>query len=296
MTNKHKSNASFNFYSYQAREEHELSFEKGDFFHVIGRENDFNWYVAFNPLSNAKGLVPVPYFEVIVKNTRKLSYIQPNEHLKQPNSVRSSMEQQPQQYYGIVLYDFIAERPDELNSNKEWYVAKPIARLGRAGLIPVSFVQLHDVHTNHTVFPNSSMSTSTSSQSRLSVKVPKLEEWKKMTQIYEASSISLHNTALSKNRYSSSSISSHYSEFPSHQPIKEQHSMSSSLSFLSSSSAKQNKNEHYYSTLDKQQKQSHHEELNQFHLNDESKKKKTVSLNLTKDKQYDILSYQLLKW
>lgn len=61
------------------------------------------------------------------------------------DSLRSSMEQQPQQYYGIVLYDFIAERPDELEckaneaiiviaqSNKEWYVAKPIARLGRAG-------------------------------------------------------------------------------------------------------------------------------------------------------------------
>ena len=36
----------------------ELGFAKGDFFHVISRENDPNWYEACNPLiPNARGLV-----------------------------------------------------------------------------------------------------------------------------------------------------------------------------------------------------------------------------------------------
>ena len=54
--------------------------------------------------------------------------------------------------YGVVQYDFNAERPDELEakageaivviaqSNPEWFVAKPIGRLGGPGLIPVSFI------------------------------------------------------------------------------------------------------------------------------------------------------------
>lgn len=110
MTNKHKENTSSNrqsymkakatasidytmlpkkiikaLFSYKAQEEHEVSFEKGDFFHVVGRENDSNWYVAFNPLSNKKGLVPVTHFEVIVKNT--LNYIQPNDYLEQTSKI-----------------------------------------------------------------------------------------------------------------------------------------------------------------------------------------------------------------
>jgi bud emergence protein 1 len=56
--------------------------------------------------------------------------------------------------YGLVAYDFKAERPDELEakageaiivvaqSNLEWIVAKPISRFGGPGLIPVSFVRL----------------------------------------------------------------------------------------------------------------------------------------------------------
>lgn len=59
--------------------------------------------------------------------------------------------------YGVVMYDFAAERPDELEakqgeaiiviaqSNPEWFVAKPIGRLGGPGLIPVSFIEIRDM-------------------------------------------------------------------------------------------------------------------------------------------------------
>ena len=66
-------------------------------------------------------------------------------------------------YYAVVEHDFIAERQDELaakrgdaivvvaQSNREWFVAKPIGKLGRPGLIPVSFVQIHDPVTRQPI-------------------------------------------------------------------------------------------------------------------------------------------------
>lgn len=65
--------------------------------------------------------------------------------------------------YGVVRYDFNAEHPDELEaksgekvtiiaqSNRKWFVAKPIGRPGEQGLIPVSYVQVKDVATGQTV-------------------------------------------------------------------------------------------------------------------------------------------------
>src|SRR5271154_1276695 len=55
-------------YDYEAQSAQELSFSKGDFFHVIGRENNTDWYEACNPaLPDARGLVPVSFFEPIGK-------------------------------------------------------------------------------------------------------------------------------------------------------------------------------------------------------------------------------------
>ena len=97
--------------------------------------------------------------------------------------------------YGMVLYDFSAERPDELEakageaiiviaqSNPEWFVAKPIGRLGGPGLIPVSFIEIRDMATNEPV-----------SDPQAAVRmagVPKVEEWKKMAAEYKNSSIAL---------------------------------------------------------------------------------------------------------
>jgi bud emergence protein 1 len=97
--------------------------------------------------------------------------------------------------YGIVMYDFQAERADELEakageaiiviaqSNPEWFVAKPIGRLGGPGLIPVSFVEIRDMSTDTAVVnPQDAVRRAG---------VPKVEEWKKMAADYKNSSITL---------------------------------------------------------------------------------------------------------
>jgi SH3 domain len=97
--------------------------------------------------------------------------------------------------YGVVMYDFAAERPDELEaqqgeaiiviaqSNPEWFVAKPIGRLGGPGLIPVSFIEIRDMVTGKAV-PNPQEAVQRAG-------VPRVEEWKKMAADYKNSSITL---------------------------------------------------------------------------------------------------------
>lgn len=97
--------------------------------------------------------------------------------------------------YGIVMYDFEAERPDELEakageaiiviaqSNPEWFVAKPIGRLGGPGLIPVTFVEIRDMATD-TAVANAQDAVKRAG-------VPRVEEWKKMAADYKNSSITL---------------------------------------------------------------------------------------------------------
>ncbi|KAF3480793.1 protein kinase activator Bem1 [Arthroderma uncinatum] len=201
----------------------ELAFSKGDFFHVISREDDLNWYEACNPLfPNARGLVPVAFFEVIGKNQRDSgdSLHAPPEQSRQAahdsgfaDSSQATPEatnttKQAAQFrmsalgkgsgamvYGIVMYDFNAERPDELEakageaiiviaqSNPEWFVAKPIGRLGGPGLIPVSFIEIRDMSTGK--------SAADPLEAVRRAGVPRVEEWKKMTAEYKNSSISL---------------------------------------------------------------------------------------------------------
>ena len=97
--------------------------------------------------------------------------------------------------YGIVQYDFNAERPDELEAKKgeaiiviaqstpEWFVAKPIGRLGGPGLIPVAFIEIKDMTTGQTV--------ADPQEAVRRAGVPKVEEWKKMAAEYKNSSITL---------------------------------------------------------------------------------------------------------
>lgn len=191
----------------------ELAFSKGDFFHVISREDDPDWYEACNPLiPNARGLVPVSFFEVIGKNERDSGgSVDVHKHhhdsgfsdrtdstntAKQgARSRMSSVGKAAHMVYGIVQYDFHAERPDELEarageaiiviaqSNPEWFVAKPIGRLGGPGLIPMSFVEIRDMTTNQPV--------ADPLEAVRRAGVPKVEEWKKMTAEYKNSSITL---------------------------------------------------------------------------------------------------------
>ncbi|KAK9470339.1 uncharacterized protein V1510DRAFT_408495 [Dipodascopsis tothii] len=204
-------------YDYTASDSGELSFSKGDFFHVIGNENDPDWYEACNPSTEARGMVPVNYFEVLgrkertslstnidemTSNSRAESKI--DSGFSESSAVgdresssnfagRVSPASQP--LYGVVLYNFTAERPDELEaqegdaviiiaqSNPEWFVAKPIGRLGGPGLIPVTFVEIRDMATGSPI--------ENVQEAVARAGIPRVEEWKKRTAKYKASSIPL---------------------------------------------------------------------------------------------------------
>jgi bud emergence protein 1 len=100
-----------------------------------------------------------------------------------------------QVFYAIVQHDFVAERPDELDakrgdaitvvaqSNREWFVAKPIGRLGRPGLIPVSFVEIHDPATGKVIGDVDGLIDRGD--------LPKVEEWKRAMLNYKQNSIAL---------------------------------------------------------------------------------------------------------
>lgn len=193
---------------------------------MISREDDNEWYEACNPLiPSARGLVPVSFFEVIGKTERQSAgsvvsgasntvpphdsgYLENAEkagHSRQDtNTTIKNMGHQRMSsmgkgsgamVYGIVQYDFSAERPDELDakageaiiviaqSNPEWFVAKPIGRLGGPGLIPVSFIEIRDMTTGQAV-PDAQGAVTRAG-------VPKVEEWKKMAADYKNSSITL---------------------------------------------------------------------------------------------------------
>jgi bud emergence protein 1 len=195
-----------------------LSFSQGDFLHVVGREDDSDWYEACNPLHGTRGLVPVSYFEGVGKTVRDSGGSAPHsstpqqphdsgyqERITSPQpSAQDIMSQQMRMsrsgktgamVYGIVIYDFKAERPDELEakegeaiiviaqSNPEWFVAKPITRLGGPGLIPVSFIEIRDMTTGQAVADTQAAVTAAG--------VPKVEEWKKMAADYKNGSIPL---------------------------------------------------------------------------------------------------------
>lgn len=54
--------------SYRSQALQQLSFEKGDFFHVIRDiDNQGLWYEAHNPMTGARGLVPRAKFEEFSK-------------------------------------------------------------------------------------------------------------------------------------------------------------------------------------------------------------------------------------
>ena len=123
-----------------------LSFSQGDFLHVVSRENDADWYEACNPLANTRGLVPVKYFEEVGKTVRdsgdstssmrdthdsgyaeaatpsarsigtSRSSTMNGSHADMPpmpgHRVSKSMSKGMGGIYGVVSYDFNAERPD----------------------------------------------------------------------------------------------------------------------------------------------------------------------------------------
>ncbi|PPR02428.1 hypothetical protein CVT24_001976 [Panaeolus cyanescens] len=188
--------------SYKSQAPQELSFTKGDFFYVLKDiEVAGDWYEAHNPVTGARGLVPRSMFEEFGKNATSNRASQPasraQSSLASPVSPTQSQGSAPKPaaFYAIVLHDFMAERPDELDakrgdaiaivaqSNREWFVAKPIGRLGRPGLIPVSFVEIHDPATGKPIPDIEGLMDRG--------ELPKVEEWKRTMINYKQNSIPL---------------------------------------------------------------------------------------------------------
>ncbi|EEB98125.1 hypothetical protein MPER_02423, partial [Moniliophthora perniciosa FA553] len=169
---------------YRSQAPQELSFKKGDFFYVLRDVDDQgSWYEAHNPVSGHEALIPETHkvkFLLGIRNTFGSPNLSPTiagvppQQLKGPKS---------QVFYAIVLHDFEAERADELDakrgdaitvvaqSNREWFVAKPIGRLGRPGLIPVSFVEIHDPTTGEVIPDVESLMDRGD--------LPRVEDWKR---------------------------------------------------------------------------------------------------------------------
>lgn len=183
---------------YRPQGPQQLPFQKGDFFYVTGNvETQGDWYDAHNPVTGARGLVPKSMFEEFCKSpairTSSISVAVNSPTLPSPTSPPRSPKAPA--YFAIVLHDFIAERADELDaksgdcisvvaqSNREWFVAKPIGRLGRPGLIPASFVEVRNSTTNLPVEDVNALIDSGD--------LPGVEEWKKAVFNYKANSISL---------------------------------------------------------------------------------------------------------
>ncbi|KAJ3790681.1 scd2/ral3 [Lentinula aff. detonsa] len=190
---------------YRPQAPQELSFKKGDFFYVLRDvDNRGSWYEAHNPISGARGLVPKALFEEFSKTSVSSRTSQGTSlgNINIPTGVRSSdvpltpkSPTKSQVFYAIVLHDFEAERADELDakrgdaitvvaqSNREWFVAKPIGRLGRPGLIPVSFVEIHDPTTGRAVPDVNALMDRGD--------LPKVEDWKRAMFHYKQNSIAL---------------------------------------------------------------------------------------------------------
>ncbi|PVV00897.1 hypothetical protein BB560_004705 [Smittium megazygosporum] len=58
---------------FKSRSHVELSFSKGDFFYVTGREDDEDFYQVTNPLKGVRGYVPVKYFKVLETRAMKIN-------------------------------------------------------------------------------------------------------------------------------------------------------------------------------------------------------------------------------
>lgn len=179
-------------YNYHSQTPNEVSFVEGEFFYVINETEE--WYEASNPSNGKKGMVPKSYFEEFDR-TRPASIggtLNPKR-----TSQTSSMEQSKMgSLYAIVLYDFKAEKSDELTAyagenlficahhNYEWFIAKPIGRLGGPGLVPVGFVSIVEIATGYATGNDVIDDIK-------SVNLPTVQEWKTNIAKYKASNINL---------------------------------------------------------------------------------------------------------
>ncbi|ODQ77041.1 hypothetical protein BABINDRAFT_163773 [Babjeviella inositovora NRRL Y-12698] len=183
-------------YDYQPQGPGELPFTKGDFFHVVN-EDDEDWYEVSNPATNLRGMVPIVYFEVFGRSRPAQTSPQKSPGLvSRLASTNASNNSGLGTLYAKVMYDFHAERPEELDVSagenliicahheQDWFIAKPIGRLGGPGLVPVGFVQVNDL-------VNGAADLSPVEVIIQKYNLPTVREWKEKNAKYKASSIPL---------------------------------------------------------------------------------------------------------
>ncbi|WPK24279.1 hypothetical protein PUMCH_001546 [Australozyma saopauloensis] len=197
-------------YDYEPQGPGELRFKCGDFFHVLQEEgasgHEANgWYEATNPVTQQRGMVPISYFEAFSRTRQS----QKNDNvIDQGNPINSKLpggrglgsKQLNQALYAVAMFDFKAERSDELDLKNgesliicahhdyEWFIAKPITRLGGPGLVPVLYVKIIDMAGStglNNVSPDDTVGIINLFQ------VPTVEQWKVQTARYQALSIPL---------------------------------------------------------------------------------------------------------
>lgn len=191
-------------YNYEPQGPGELKFEKGDFFHVVealdAAHEANGWYEATNPATQQRGMVPMSYFEVFNKNKHNSG---PEAHsIEQGNPLNAKLTHvnarpATQTLYAVTLFDFKAERDDELDISAgenlvicahhdfEWFIAKPITRLGGPGLVPVLYVKIIDM------LGGAAEARDDPAALISHYKIPTVEQWKEQTAKYEALTIPL---------------------------------------------------------------------------------------------------------
>lgn len=191
-------------YDYEPQGPGELKFSKGDFFHVLS-EDDLNtnkeWYEATNPITNSRGMVPVSYFHAFDKKPVITTTSVASTESKVPKNLTLK---ETSTLHVVSLYKFKGERDDELDIeagenlivyahyNYEWFIAKPIDRLGGLGLVPISYVKIINL-LNSSAFKVDYHNSKTDLIEILNnFKIPTIDEWKEQTRKYKDSIIKLN--------------------------------------------------------------------------------------------------------
>ncbi|KAG7826319.1 hypothetical protein KL909_000371 [Ogataea angusta] len=192
--------------SYVAQVPGELSFKSGDFFYVNQQVDHNDIYVeAHDPVRNIKGRVPASHFKFFDKthkptgespsSSASASPMVSGNNFSPTTSVKKKVSPQPS-LYGRLLYDFKAERQDELDVSAgdsiiicahheyEWFIGKFFDKIGEPGLVPVSYVQLFDITSK---VPYSGSAKDIIDRER----IPTIEEWKAIKNRHKASARSV---------------------------------------------------------------------------------------------------------
>ncbi|ODV86848.1 hypothetical protein CANARDRAFT_196156 [[Candida] arabinofermentans NRRL YB-2248] len=257
-------------HSYIAQRPGELSFKAGDFFHILNStDSSAQWIEAHNPIKNVKGKVPSAYFKVFEKTHNSVAGQAAGGRLSGNSSTSSNSLQKQQSdshdshlsvtsqkkvaplpsLYGRVLYDFQAERPDELSvfagdsviicahHDYEWFIGKFLDKIGEPGLIPVTYVQLFDITTR---VPYRESTKQVIEQEHL----PTVDEWKTIKNKHKASARAVGSAASTTNRnqqhevYESLSRSSSTTNRYQQQELSKTHAVSINIESFSNTNGK----------------------------------------------------------